>query len=58
MKLGYFTMPLHPVGRDWRQTLHDAAVKSAFEKLSQSQGKLGEAIYSQGQTAGASAKKP
>jgi alkanesulfonate monooxygenase SsuD/methylene tetrahydromethanopterin reductase-like flavin-dependent oxidoreductase (luciferase family) len=21
MKLGYFTMPLHPVGRDWRQTL-------------------------------------
>lgn len=21
MKLGYFTMPLHPVGRDWRETL-------------------------------------
>jgi alkanesulfonate monooxygenase SsuD/methylene tetrahydromethanopterin reductase-like flavin-dependent oxidoreductase (luciferase family) len=21
MRLGYFTMPLHPVGRDWRQTL-------------------------------------
>jgi alkanesulfonate monooxygenase SsuD/methylene tetrahydromethanopterin reductase-like flavin-dependent oxidoreductase (luciferase family) len=21
VKLGYFTMPLHPVGRDWRQTL-------------------------------------
>ena len=21
MKLGFFTMPLHPVGRDWRQTL-------------------------------------
>ena len=21
MKLGYFTMPLHPPGRDWRQTL-------------------------------------
>ncbi len=35
----------------------DDAVKSAFEKLSQSQGKLGEAIYSQQsqQTAGASA---
>ena len=33
----------------------DDAVKSAFEKLSQSQGKLGEAIYSQGQTADASA---
>ena len=23
MKLGYFTMPLHPVGRDWRQTLEE-----------------------------------
>jgi molecular chaperone DnaK len=35
----------------------DAAVKSAFEKLSQSQGKLGEAIYAQQsqQTADASA---
>ena len=33
----------------------DDAVKTAFEKLSQSQGKLGEAIYSQGQTADASA---
>jgi len=34
----------------------DAAVKSAFEKLSQSQGKLGEAIYAQSQqTADASA---
>ena len=21
LKLGYFTMPLHPVGRDWRETL-------------------------------------
>jgi molecular chaperone DnaK len=33
----------------------DDAVKNAFDKLSQSQGKLGEAIYSQGQTADASA---
>ena len=35
----------------------DDAVKTAFEKLSQSQTKLGEAIYAQGQeaTAGASA---
>ncbi|GAA1059088.1 molecular chaperone DnaK [Agromyces bracchium] len=33
----------------------DDAVKSAFEKLSQSQGKLGEAIYAQGQQADASA---
>ncbi|MGH8689279.1 MAG: LLM class flavin-dependent oxidoreductase [Burkholderiales bacterium] len=23
MKLGYFTMPLHPVGRDWRETLEE-----------------------------------
>jgi len=23
MRLGYFTMPLHPVGRDWRQTLEE-----------------------------------
>ena len=23
MKLGYFTMPLHPVGKDWAQTLAD-----------------------------------
>ena len=28
----------------------DAAVKSAFDKLNQSQGKLGEAIYAQGQS--------
>src|SRR5215207_5877746 len=33
----------------------DDAVKTAFDKLSQSQGKLGEAIYAQGQTAPASA---
>lgn len=33
----------------------DDAVKSAFDKLSQSQGKLGEAIYAQGQQAEASA---
>lgn len=31
----------------------DAAVKTAFEKLSQSQGKLGEAIYAQQQAADA-----
>ncbi|GAA2033161.1 molecular chaperone DnaK [Agromyces tropicus] len=33
----------------------DDAVTSAFEKLSQSQGKLGEAIYAQGQQADAAA---
>lgn len=33
----------------------DEAVKTAFDKLSQSQGKLGEAIYAQGQQADAAA---
>jgi molecular chaperone DnaK len=33
----------------------DDAVKSAFDKLNQSQGKLGEAIYAQGQQADATA---
>ena len=23
MKLGFFTMPIHPLGRDWRQTLKE-----------------------------------
>jgi alkanesulfonate monooxygenase SsuD/methylene tetrahydromethanopterin reductase-like flavin-dependent oxidoreductase (luciferase family) len=23
MRLGYFTMPVHPMGRDWTQTLHE-----------------------------------
>src|SRR4029078_3412728 len=23
MRLGYFTMPVHPLGRDWSQTLHE-----------------------------------
>jgi alkanesulfonate monooxygenase SsuD/methylene tetrahydromethanopterin reductase-like flavin-dependent oxidoreductase (luciferase family) len=23
MRLGYFTMPVHPIGRDWSQTLHE-----------------------------------
>ena len=39
----------------------DAAVKSAFDKLSQSQGKLGEAIYAssqQQQPAGANPGNP
>jgi molecular chaperone DnaK len=37
----------------------DAAVKTAFDKLNESQGKLGEAIYAKGQAdaaAGASAE--
>ena len=23
MRLGYFTMPVHPLGRDWSQTLRE-----------------------------------
>ena len=23
MRLGYFTMPVHPIGRDWSQTLRE-----------------------------------
>lgn len=23
MKLGFFTMPIHPLGRDWHQTLKE-----------------------------------
>ncbi len=23
MKLGFFTMPIHPIGKDWRQTLRE-----------------------------------
>ena len=23
MRLGYFTMPVHPMGRDWSQTLRE-----------------------------------
>ena len=23
MELGFFTMPIHPVGKDWRTSLHE-----------------------------------
>ncbi len=23
MKLGFFTMPIHPLGKDWRQSLRE-----------------------------------
>ena len=36
MKLGYFTMPLHPVGRDWRQTLAEAgAMRRSMELMAE-----------------------
>lgn len=43
MKLGYFTMPLHPVGRDWRQTLEeDRAAVLLAEELGFEEAFIGE----------------
>ena len=43
MKLGYFTMPLHPVGRDWRQTLEeDREAVLLAEKLGFEEAFIGE----------------
>ena len=45
MRLGYFTMPLHPVGRDWRQTL--------AEDREADQAHAAESAGSAGSTSGA-----
>jgi alkanesulfonate monooxygenase SsuD/methylene tetrahydromethanopterin reductase-like flavin-dependent oxidoreductase (luciferase family) len=45
MKLGFFTMPIHPLGRDWRQTL--AEDREAFllaDKLGYCEGYVGEHV--------------
>jgi alkanesulfonate monooxygenase SsuD/methylene tetrahydromethanopterin reductase-like flavin-dependent oxidoreductase (luciferase family) len=45
MKLGYFTMPLHPVGRDWRQTLaEDREAILLAESLGFEEAFIGEHI--------------
>ena len=45
MKLGYFTMPLHPVGRDWRQTLEeDREAILLAEKLGYEEAFVGEHV--------------
>ena len=45
MKLGYFTMPLHPVGRDWRQTLEeDREAILLAEKLGFEEAFIGEHV--------------
>ena len=45
MKLGYFTMPLHPVGRDWRQTLEeDREAVLLAERLGFEEAFIGEHI--------------
>ncbi|MDI9330206.1 MAG: LLM class flavin-dependent oxidoreductase [Alphaproteobacteria bacterium] len=43
MKLGFFTMPIHPMGKDWRQTLREA--REAFilaDQLGYSEAYTGE----------------
>jgi alkanesulfonate monooxygenase SsuD/methylene tetrahydromethanopterin reductase-like flavin-dependent oxidoreductase (luciferase family) len=45
VKLGYFTMPLHPVGRDWRQTLEeDREAVLLAEQLGFEEAFIGEHI--------------
>jgi len=45
MKLGYFTMPLHPVGRDWRQTLaEDREAILLAEQLGFEEAFIGEHV--------------
>jgi alkanesulfonate monooxygenase SsuD/methylene tetrahydromethanopterin reductase-like flavin-dependent oxidoreductase (luciferase family) len=45
VKLGYFTMPLHPVGRDWRRTLaEDREAILLAEKLGFEEAFIGEHV--------------
>jgi len=45
MKLGYFTMPLHPVGKDWRQTLaEDREAVLLAERLGFEEAFIGEHV--------------
>jgi alkanesulfonate monooxygenase SsuD/methylene tetrahydromethanopterin reductase-like flavin-dependent oxidoreductase (luciferase family) len=45
LKLGYFTMPLHPVGRDWRRTLaEDREAILLAERLGFEEAFIGEHV--------------
>jgi len=45
VKLGYFTMPLHAVGRDWRQTLaEDREAVLLAERLGFEEAFIGEHV--------------
>src|SRR3954466_11186155 len=45
MKLGFFTMPLHPVGKDWRRTLaEDREAILLAEKLGFEEAFIGERV--------------
>ena len=51
MKLGYFTMPLHPPGRDWRQTLaEDREAILLAEKLGFEEAFVGEHVTDTAET--------
>ena len=45
MKLGFFTMPIHPLGKDWRQSLRED--REAFilaDELGFTEGYVGEHV--------------
>ncbi|WP_256327054.1 LLM class flavin-dependent oxidoreductase [Roseicitreum antarcticum] len=45
MRLGYFTMPIHPLGKDWRQCLHeDQAAFVLADELGFAEGYVGEHV--------------
>jgi len=45
VKLGYFTMPLHPVGKDWRQTLaEDREAVLLADRLGYEEAFIGEHV--------------
>ena len=45
MKLGYFTMPLHPVGKDWGQTLaEDREAILLADRLGYEEAFIGEHV--------------
>ena len=51
MKLGYFTMPLHPPGREWRQTLaEDRAAILLAERLGFEEAFVGEHVTDTAET--------
>ena len=51
MKLGYFTMPLHPPGRDWRQTLaEDREAILLAERLGFEEAFVGEHVTDTAET--------
>ena len=49
MKLGFFTMPIHPLGKDWRQCLRED--REAFvlaDELGFTEGYVGEHVTDRG----------